>query len=70
MSGELTPAEVTELVRDLDMLGAHVTDVGERVGGKLGAHIEWLTEQIEERNKQIADLKEELDEAREELGAA
>lgn len=70
MSGELTPAEATGLVRDLDMLGAHVTDVGERVGGKLGAYIEWLQGQLAERDSRIDDLEAELDAARAEIETA
>lgn len=61
MSGELTPSEVEDLLRELEELGAHVVDVVDRVGGKLNGHIEWLTEQVEQKDKTIAGLEEDRD---------
>lgn len=65
MSGELTPAEATSLVHELDMLGAEVTDAVDRIGGKLGGHIDWLTGRLEDRDKTIARLEKELEDTQE-----
>lgn len=60
MSGELTPAEVEGLVRELNFLGAHVTDTVERIGGKLGGYVEWLQQQVAERDRRIEELEDDL----------
>jgi peptidoglycan hydrolase CwlO-like protein len=61
MSGELTYGEVMRLMHGLDVLGAHVTDEVNRIGAKLGGHIDWLAGQIEERDKTIERLESEIE---------
>lgn len=60
MSGELTPGEIRDAVRSLDSACTIARDTAESVTEKLTGHITWLEGEVEQRDKTIANLEEEL----------
>lgn len=62
MSGELTPGEVRQRLEDIHHHAELGAEIAARMSGELAAHIDWLTQQLADRDKEIDDLKRERDE--------
>lgn len=60
MSGELTPAESQDLLRELHILGPHVVDTVDRIGDKLGSYIEWLENRVQQLEGELQTARGEL----------
>lgn len=63
MGSELTPGEIRDAVQYLESACTQARSAADTVTEKLTGHIDYLTGELAQRDKTIADLTEELDAA-------